>query len=768
MQRFDRSFVPPPSLLQGPEASAGRQALARIFLAEPTRRAQTRALELSLDLDEASVHVSLSRLFRGKCAFCERAVTTSHYRFRPGPGAIPAERAPDAHLYYIWLSSAWENIYSICEDCRPDRPEYFPVRGRRSPLPGELQLETYVAENQGTWPGYPLKERHVLLDPCERIRLADHLSVDLSGELSALTERGRETIAHFKLNRPQLFRQRGRKLKVYFDELIDIGLPAQEEGMSSFPPLLDFAALEFGGLWYLLCRRIVLELSPTPVAPRALSSGRICATLRRVLESLGNEDWCGGLETRLAFPVVQRLSPTSEPAQPLPREYSSLASIHLSNFKGIEALELLMPPTQETPASSSKPARPALLILGENAAGKSSILEATALALCSEEARAQLPVDVAALPLDPELLGAGQMPRCTSATVALTFQDGSQRELTIAGGDYWLEGAPITPPVFAYGAFRQYQKQVRRYSPGKSIINLFDATALLSNPEKWLLGLKQVEFDGVVRTLRDILSIEGEFEVMERDFENQRCLIVTAAAGSRALCRTPLSLASSGYRSVLAMVCDIIQGLMNRRINPHFESLETAQAVVLIDEVEAHLHPRWKIQIMGALRSALPNVTFIATTHDPLCLRGMREGEVIVMQRVASEDNPDSDWPVMVEQVVRLPNVSQLTIEQLLTSDFFSLTSTDQPDTERELAMFADLLAAREQGQPLSDAQQQAWSRFERDISDALPVGATEVQRLVQEAVVEYLQNRRQVSALKLGELRKESKKRILAVLEGI
>ncbi|MEF9674036.1 hypothetical protein QNM99_25510 [Pseudomonas sp. PCH446] len=96
----------------------------------------------------------------------------------------------------------------------------------------------------------------------------------------------------------------------------------------------------------------------------------------------------------------------------------------------------------------------------------------------------------------------------------------------------------------------------------------------------------------------------------------------------------------------------------------------------------------------------MPNVTFIATTHDPLCVRGMQDGEVIVMQRVASEDNPDSDWPVMVEQVVRLPNVSQLTIEQLLTSDFFSLTSTDQPDTERELAMFADLLVAREQANP--------------------------------------------------------------------
>ena len=767
MQCFDRGSVPPPSFLQGREARESRQALASFFLADQTKRAQSRAPALDLDLDHASVQVSLSRLFRGKCAFCESTVPTFSYRFRPGAGASPVEDLPDAHLYYVWLRNAWENIYPICRGCEPGQPYYFPVHGRRSPLPTTSQLEAYVKEALGLWRDYPIKERHVLLDPCEQRSFAAHLSVDLSGELFALTRRAGETISHFKLNRAPLLKRRASKLKAYFDELIEAGLSRSEEG-KSFPRLFDFAALEFGGLWYLLCRRIVLALSPTQVQSLALSPGRINNTLLTIVQNPGFDDRCGGLEVRLAFSGPKIPAQAPKPLRSLPREYSSLASIHLSNFKGIEALELLMPPPQEAPVANLNPARAALLILGENAAGKSSILEATALVLCSAEARAQLPVDAAALPLDPELLGAGQMPRCTSATVALTFQDGSQRELTIAAGDYGLEGTPSVPPVFAYGAFRQYQKQVRRYSPGNSVINLFDSTALLSNPEKWLLGLKQAEFDSVVRTLRDILSIEGEFEVMERDFAHQRCLIATAPAGSRGFCRTPLSLASSGYRSVLAMVCDIIQGLMNRRINPNFERLETAQAVVLIDEVEAHLHPRWKIQIMGALRSALPNVTFIATTHDPLCLRGMRDGEVIVMQRVASEDNPDSAWPVMVEQVVRLPNVSQLTIEQLLTSDFFSLSSTDQPDTERELAMFADLLAAREQGQPLSDAQQHAWSRFERDISDALPVGASEIQRLVQEAVVEYLQNRRQASALKLRELRESSKKRILAVLAGI
>jgi len=767
MQGFDRSFVPPPRLLRSREASVGREALVDYFLTDMTKRAQSRAPQLGFDLDDASVRVSLSRLFHGKCAFCERVVPTSTYRFRPDAGASPLERTADAHLYYAWLSAAWENLYPICKGCEPDRPDYFPVRGKRSPLPSKRQLEAYVSEKLGLWRDYPLKERHVLLDPCERIDLARHLSVDLSGELHALSERASETIAHFKLNRVQLLKLRRNKLTAYFEELINGWFSSREEDRQT-PRLFDFAALDFGGLWYLLCRRIAVKLSTTKLPPLQLIPERVEDTLRTLYQSVSFSDWYGGLEAHLAPPIAERPAQASKRPRSLPRDYPLLESIQFNNFKGIEQLELQMPLAQSTQAPSAKFVRPALLILGENAAGKSSILEATALVLCSDEACAQLPVDFASLPLDPFLLGAGQVPQRSSASVTATFQGSGKRELTIADSIYWHEGTSIVPPVFAYGAFRQYQKRVRRYSPGRLIMNLFDSTALLSNPEKWLLSLKKDDFNNVVRVLRDILSIEGGFQVMERDFEKQRCLIVTPAAGSQTLCRTPLSQASSGYRSMLAMVCDIIQGLMNRRINPYFESLETAQAVVLIDEVEAHLHPRWKIQIMGALRNALPNVTFIATTHDPLCLRGMRDGEVLVMQRVASEDNPDSEWPVMVEQVVRLPNVSQLTIEQLLTSDFFSLTSTDQPDTERELAMLADLLAARKSGQPLSDVQQHAWSRFERDISDALPVGATEVQRLVQEAVVEYLQNRRQASALKLRELRKESKQRILAVLEGI
>lgn len=695
-------------------------------------------------------------------------MSTVPYRFRPTGDASPVERSSESHLYYAWLSNAWENLYPICEGCSPKRPEYFPVKGRRAALPTETQLQTYVIETLGLWRDHPPKEKNLLLDPCEPSNFVHHLSIDLYGYLFPHTERAEETIKYFNLNRDSLYDMRGARLRGYFDELIEKVLPQIREGGNGGAGLFDFAELEFGGLWYLMCRQIILCLTAGNPQRWSLSPLRIYQTFEKVTRSFNGQIDLDTLEEWLNDSFRGLFTDDSHLGRIFTEAPPTLTAIHLSKFKGIEQLELIMPAKQVTTAELSEPLQPALLILGENAAGKSSILEAIALALSTDEARAELKLDISALPLDPELLGEHSAPRCALATVDLRFDDDSTRTLSIAGGRFSVAGGSEVPPVFAYGAFRQYQKQTRRYSHGKSITNLFLPDRLLSNPEKWLLGLNQEEFDSVVRALRDILSIEGEFEVMERDFVNQRCLIVTAAPGNHVRNRTPLSLASSGYRSMLAMVCDIIQGLMSRHLHTFVESLETARAVVLIDEVEAHLHPRWKIQIMRALRRALPKVTFIATTHDPLCLRGMEDGEVIVMQRVASQIGADSEWPVKVEQMVRLPDVSRLTIEQLLTSDFFGLSSTDQPGTERELAMFADLLVARETGEPLTEDQQQAWARFEQDIGEALPVGATEVQRLVQEAVMEYLTSRRQMSAANLGKLRDQSRQRIVSILGEI
>ena len=86
----------------------------------------------------------------------------------------------------------------------------------------------------------------------------------------------------------------------------------------------------------------------------------------------------------------------------------------------------------------------------------------------------------------------------------------------------------------------------------------------------------------------------------------------------------------------------------------------------------------------------MPRVQFIGTTHDPLCLRGLEDGEVIVLQR---------DEVGQIISIPNLPSIKGMRADQLLTSDFFGLSSTVDPETELDVARFVeavgDLPAAR-------------------------------------------------------------------------
>jgi hypothetical protein len=179
------------------------------------------------------------------------------------------------------------------------------------------------------------------------------------------------------------------------------------------------------------------------------------------------------------------------------------------------------------------------------------------------------------------------------------------------------------------------------------------------------------------------------------------------------------------------------------------------------------LHPRWKVQVMSRLRAALPNITFIVTTHDPLCLRGMEDGEVAVLQRIAtSESQVESQLPIIIESMEGLPSVANLRLEQLLTSDFFQMLSTDDANTDRRLAMIADLAGARARGELLTTEDERVLNSFRNDIANALPIGSSEVHQIIQEAVAEYLAKRRIASSQTLRRLRREAKDEILAALE--
>lgn len=777
MQRFERSSVKPPAFLRGDEVAEARREIREFLLLEPNQRSQTAAPVSSVSLDNDNVLQALSTLFHGKCAFCERFYpNVQHYRFRPVADALPTKRSKNHHLYYSWLSLAWENIYPICFECIPHRPDFFPVDGPRLAIPTRQKLDSYVTSHRGSWGGYPLKEVNLLLDPCIDDSFHIHMHVSSDGSLWPLSFRGEATIEFFHLDRPELAVKRTERLEEYLALLLSKGFKELCEGGDGLIEVLNFSRLEFGGLWYLQCRQIAQALTSKSYLMHvdALSPTRIVETLAKISRTpnfeLALEKLRGktvrtdfGLKLLLSTHRVKVAASRRKKGTP-PLEYSPLYALAFENFKSIEDLKLEM----SQPMQSSPNQTPSLLILGENAAGKSSVLEGIALALTDEVVWRGLDINERTLSLDTSLLGAklgaNRKVRSGNTTVTLSFQKSESRVLKITGNSLRVSGLPDTPPVFAYGAFRQYQDvNAPNAAPAGSVVNLFHSHRFLLNPEAWLLSLEKNTFDEVIRVLRIIFSVDSNFAFMLRDKKQMRCLLVTTTKGKRTAGKTPLKLASSGYRSLLAMVCDILRGLMDPDISPHFQSFPTAQAVVLIDEVEAHLHPRWKIRVMSALREALPKVTFIATSHDPLCLRGMHHGEVVVMRRRV---DVKGDLSVKVDCMSDLPDVGQLTIEQLLTSDFFNLMSTDQPDIEFQLAHIADLLTKKSKHEQLNPDEDAAVNAFEGDIRNVMPIGGTEAQRLVQEAVAEFLKKRFITPAKDIKAMRKKYRDEVIGILE--
>jgi predicted ATP-binding protein involved in virulence len=88
---------------------------------------------------------------------------------------------------------------------------------------------------------------------------------------------------------------------------------------------------------------------------------------------------------------------------------------------------------------------------------------------------------------------------------------------------------------------------------------------------------------------------------------------------------------SDGQRSMLALVGDLAQKAAT--LNPHLgaDVLQRTEGVVLIDELDLHLHPTWQRHVIEDLRFTFPKLQFIGTTHSPFLIQSLRSGEELLM-----------------------------------------------------------------------------------------------------------------------------------------
>jgi predicted ATP-binding protein involved in virulence len=89
----------------------------------------------------------------------------------------------------------------------------------------------------------------------------------------------------------------------------------------------------------------------------------------------------------------------------------------------------------------------------------------------------------------------------------------------------------------------------------------------------------------------------------------------------------PFHLLSDGYRNMIGMVADIAYRMAT--LNPQLEAdvIKQTEGIVLIDEIDLHLHPKWQKQVVGRLLDTFPKVQFVASSHSPFIIQSLYHRE---------------------------------------------------------------------------------------------------------------------------------------------
>jgi energy-coupling factor transporter ATP-binding protein EcfA2 len=330
------------------------------------------------------------------------------------------------------------------------------------------------------------------------------------------------------------------------------------------------------------------------------------------------------------------------------------------------------------------------VILGNNGSGKSTILKAITLCLCGDDPRAAF--------AGARLLRAGAPDGFIELAVGTnTYRTTLSRTGNTVNVHSGLRATPLRQGspwvVVAFPPLRGTTTgdPSGPTTAGSSTPLVEDVLPMLLGPvdtrmnnlKQWLVNLDVLGTPGQGVTPQQAtqnLALRDRFFELFKDFIPGSCLKFSKVERPewRVLVNTDdgevsIDQVSQGMSSILGWIGPLLQRMYE--IHASSEDPEGEAAVVLIDEIDAHLHPAWQQRIVGTLKKHFENVQFIVTTHSPLIVGELEKGQIHHVQRAEGE-------------VVMAPSIHSprgLGVAGLLTSDMFGLGSHLDTPTRNKL-----------------------------------------------------------------------------------
>lgn len=370
-------------------------------------------------------------------------------------------------------------------------------------------------------------------------------------------------------------------------------------------------------------------------------------------------------------------------------------SLHIYDFKCFGEAELRLQYPGRTGRGVSE-LKNVNIVLGDNGAGKSSVLRALAIAvlapallesgfvpyrLVRRSKQKQLRVTPSILKVD----AVADKEECRSARLDSKSLDlvaridrregGSLDRLSLANTRKSLIAKTLyddfSPAFFVvgYGATRrvetsEYSESSARRSRGlryQRVAGLFEDQVALRPLRTWLYRLQQKglsRYEEAIELFNRVLPENLRFSGQFNEAEDQYIFDFNGLP-------TPLSSLSDGYKSFIGWVGDLIGHLAD--VAPNRSAMDQVTGIVLVDEIDLHLHPEWQRSVVPSIAAAFPKLQFVFTTHSPIITSTVRRENVFVAETA-------EDGTATIKQLRE--HVYGRGVEQLLLSSYFGLLTT--------------------------------------------------------------------------------------------
>ena len=419
-----------------------------------------------------------------------------------------------------------------------------------------------------------------------------------------------------------------------------------------------------------------------------------------------------------------------------------LNKIKVKNYKAITDRELEV-------------ARGVNLLIGDNGAGKSSMLEAMTVALSGmfEKIPGVFQKGIAQSDIHIKVMDKGDasieilyhVPTEITTYVTLDSmeyclkkywesEDGSVRTKTEDSGlgkkmqQKVNDSAEVLPLICFQSDARVWQMQ--RTDSGKNLkkklndrrcgyINCLDYSLDIKGIQAWCLkmeltafqkNMKIREYEAFKQIISKFMQTINGLETAPDIYYSSQLEEMVYREGDVTM---PVTRLSAGYQSLLWIVMNLAYRWA--LLNPDTTgNVQEARGIVLIDEIDMHLHPKWQWNIVKALEETFPHVQFILTTHSPIVISSCRNEHLILMNDDQEVVYLENAYGYSVQDVL---NFRQGTTEKpaqvkSLTDAFYLALEEDKYEEAERILHQMESMLGKEHADVRAAADELAWNRL--------------------------------------------------------